>query len=290
LPPFSDVFPESDVIVATYWPTAYEVARIKAKRKFYLVQHYEPVFYAEGSENFEIAKNSYRLSLEPIVVSKWLQDRLKKEFGLDSDYVPNAIDSGLFNAKTESPRKNIISLLFVVADYAHFKGVPDALEAFRRLKRRKSGLKGLFLNRDHKIKITFVTTQPKLPKGAGSLIDRFISNPSQPELASIYKDHDIFVHSSLCEGFALPPLEAMACGCAVAATDSGGIRDFASHGENCLLAPPRQPEKLAETVNKLIIDHNLRQKLSDRAVATAAKFQWEKSIDLLEQLFKGDKQ
>lgn len=70
----------------------------------------------------------------------------------------------------------------------------------------------------------------------------------------------------------MPPLEAMASGCAVVTTDCGGVSDFARHNENCLIVPPGDSAALAAAIDRLLDDGALREKLSAEAVRTAASW------------------
>jgi D-inositol-3-phosphate glycosyltransferase len=56
-------------------------------------------------------------------------------------------------------------------------------------------------------------------------------------------------------------LEAMAFGCPVVGAASGGITDLVEDGVNGLLVPPRDPDRLAETLNRLLRDEALRAEL-----------------------------
>ena len=58
------------------------------------------------------------------------------------------------------------------------------------------------------------------------------------EIADILRQSDIYVFTSLWEGFGLPPLEAMACGCAVVSSDAKGINEYAKDEKNALIYPP----------------------------------------------------
>jgi len=283
LPPFSSDFPASDVIVTTYWPTIYEAEKLNIPKKFMLIQGYDPVFYTPGSELFEMCKNAFSLKLKPLVVSRWLQERVKKEFNRDSIHVPNGIDLSVFKMDNKNQQKKELNILYVVGDYGHWKGIKDALQVFKIVKKGQGWLKTIGKN---KVRIIFVSTQNSLPAGAEGLVDEFYSNPTQAELVKLYNRGDVFLHSSICEGFGLPPLEAMACGNAVVTTDSGGVREFCRHEHNCLLVAPKDPVGLAKAVSRLIENGDLRGRLAKNGIETAKEFNWERSISLLEQAFK----
>ncbi len=112
---------------------------------------------------------------------------------------------------------------------------------------------------------------------------KFYLRPDQPELAYLYGSCDVFVSTSWREGFGLPPLEAMACGAPVVLTDSGGVREFARDGENCLLLPPRKPEALAEAIECILGNRDLAEKLRRNGPLTAARFSWAEATDRFER-------
>ena len=110
-----------------------------------------------------------------------------------------------------------------------------------------------------------------------------MTNVSEGKLVQIYNSVSIFLSSSLAEGFALPPAEALACGCAVVATDSGGIREYAEHGKTALLSPPGHPEALAQNLLRVLEDDGLRMQLAKQGHEKIKEFTWERSTDLLEK-------
>ena len=91
-------------------------------------------------------------------------------------------------------------------------------------------------------------------------------------MAAFYGRCDVFVFSSRGEGFGLPALEAMACGCALVTTDSGGVRQFARGSENCLMTPPNDPASLARAILALVTDPACRARLAEAGLQTARNY------------------
>lgn len=107
------------------------------------------------------------------------------------------------------------------------------------------------------------------------------------ELAGLLQQADIFLSTSLWEGFGLPALEAMACGCAVVTSRNGGCDEYAVHGRNCLTYPPGDPAALAGHVQNLLGDSALRSRLAAEGVRTARRFSWEASAGRLLEILEG---
>jgi glycosyltransferase involved in cell wall biosynthesis len=78
---------------------------------------------------------------------------------------------------------------------------------------------------------------------------------------------DCYVFPSRYEGFPVSPLEAMACGLPVVASDASGMSDILPNGEESggILVPREDAKKLAEAVGRVLDDHDLRRKLGSRA-------------------------
>lgn len=87
------------------------------------------------------------------------------------------------------------------------------------------------------------------------------------ELTRIMTNTDIFLLSSILEGQPLVIVEAMAYGCPIVSTNVGGIPELIRDGVNGLLCPPENPQCLAEKLNLLIEDAELRKKLGHAARA-----------------------
>jgi glycosyltransferase involved in cell wall biosynthesis len=92
-------------------------------------------------------------------------------------------------------------------------------------------------------------------------------------LPDLYRAARALVFTSRYEGFGLPPLEAMASGVPVVATDTSAIPEVT--GDAALLAPVGDSERLSEQVLRLMTDSELRQVLVTRGLERARLFPWE---------------
>jgi glycosyltransferase involved in cell wall biosynthesis len=92
------------------------------------------------------------------------------------------------------------------------------------------------------------------------------------DLSAWYRAASAFVYPSLFEGFGLPPLEAMACGCPVLASDITSIGEVC--GDAALLANPESTEDLKRQLIRLAHDGALRERLSAAGLEQVRHFDW----------------
>jgi glycosyltransferase involved in cell wall biosynthesis len=108
-------------------------------------------------------------------------------------------------------------------------------------------------------------------------------SPALERAREIYSRSLVWIVASRSEGFALPVLEAMACGCAVVATDCGGPRDIIEDGRNGFLVPVGDASAIVSRVQLLLADAALRNQMRRRAQETVRRFTWEKCVNELER-------
>ena len=101
---------------------------------------------------------------------------------------------------------------------------------------------------------------------------RYRSGLSDAELVRHYQAADAFVFPSVYEGFGLPVLEALACGCPVVAGDAASVPEVT--GDAALLVDPRDPDAFARAIGRVLEDAGLSASLRAAGPARAASFSW----------------
>jgi glycosyltransferase involved in cell wall biosynthesis len=262
--------PDSDVLFATAWQTARPVMECSDTKgeKCYFIQGYETWMGPE-----ELVHETWRAPIRKVVVSRWLFE-LGKSLGVsDLTYIPNAIDRNLY--RLIRPISQRTRQVVMVCSPVKLKGSRDGIKALETAKEEFPDLKVMFFGNSRR------------PSWVPKWIP-YAKNPPQDRIVKeYYNASSIVLSPSLNEGFALPPGEGAACGCAIVATDSGGIRDFAENGVTALLSPPGDPQALAKNLCLLLGNDDLRIRLARAANERIKQFTWRRSSDLLEEFIKG---
>lgn len=112
---------------------------------------------------------------------------------------------------------------------------------------------------------------------------RFFGFVSDETLAALYRLADVFVFPSLYEGFGLPPLEAMASGTPVIASNVSSLPEVL--GTAALMIDPYEPAEIADAMRVVLVDPALRADLRARGLARAREFSWERSIARVREIY-----
>ena len=271
IPEVSDKYiRDGDVVVATAWFSAYSVKLLdKCKgTKFYLIQGYEVV--GAGS-NVEIVESTYHLGLRMIVISLWLKQIVEGLGVLVTAYIPNGINFDVFKVTTPIRARNPYTVAMAYHPYS-IKGSKDGINALNLVKKMYSNLLVTLFSVDDK------------PQDLPDWMD-FKHNVPQSDLHQIYNANAIFISSSWQEGFGLPGAEALACGCALATTDSGGVRNYAIHGKTALISSPQDPLALAKNIIAFIQNNDERMKMAERGHRYIQNLSWDKAVQEIEKVF-----
>lgn len=254
--------PDADVVIATFWDTAFMVAALPPSkgRQFYFVQHHE----THLPRTRHLTSGSYRLPLRKIVIAGWLAEVMRDSYGdADVALVPNSVDTGLFHAPPRGRQtRPTVGLMYSARP---FKGLATTLEAIRIARLRHPGLQVVAFGREA------VTRALPLPEGTA-----FFASPPQAKLRDIYAMCDVFAAGSRSEGFGLPILEAMACRTPVVATRTGCAPDVIEDGVNGFVVDVGDAAAMgARLADVLDLDQARWQAMSEAALARAASYSWE---------------
>ena len=107
------------------------------------------------------------------------------------------------------------------------------------------------------------------------------------DMPFVYNLADLFVYPSLYEGFGLPPLEAMACGCPVITSNTSSIPEVV--GEAGVMVDPYNIEDLAKAMYKVLTNAKLKEDMVEKGLHRAKHFNWDKcakeTLDVLEDVY-----
>jgi GT2 family glycosyltransferase/glycosyltransferase involved in cell wall biosynthesis len=263
-----DALADQDAIkVATWWNTAAPVWRASVLHGIpvYFVQDIETSYYPDDELTRHAVIDSYRPEFHYMTISSWNRERLQ-ELGLDAELIPPGIDLDTFRPLPGVDRRS--DMVLALGRSNPLKNLPLTVDAWRSLGSPRPEL-------------CLFGIEPELADEDGM---SYVEAPSDEQVGELFNQASVFVQTSTHEGFALPPLEAMATGGAVVCTDAHGNRDFCIDGENCLMPEP-EPAAVAAAIQRLLDDPDLREKLGRAGIRTAADYAWERRVDALEGFF-----
>jgi glycosyltransferase involved in cell wall biosynthesis len=113
----------------------------------------------------------------------------------------------------------------------------------------------------------------------------FVDYIDDAELPLLYNMAEVFAYPSLYEGFGLPVAEAMKCGTPTLVSEDGALREVA--GEATVRVEARSVESIAEGLRRLLMDEELRARLSEEGPKQAAGFTWEAAARTVLGVYEG---
>jgi GT2 family glycosyltransferase len=246
--------PASDISISTLWVTAYVAAHFaNTRRKFYLVQDFEPMFYAAGTM-YGLAEESYRLGLYGLCNTQNLLDLYRRYGGQGTSFVP-AVDRNVFHAVGRRERASDDPVtVFVYARPGHWRNCWElASLALEELKDRLGD----------RVRIVTAGSWAR-PEDVGTGIQH-LGLLDYRETGNLYRTCDVGVALTVSEHPSYLPLELMASGVAVVAFDNPAGHWLLRDNENCLLTR-RTSDDLCRQLERVVLDHELRRALAGRGL------------------------
>ena len=245
-----------------HYPLTVPVPRVSRPTVLTLldVQHLDlPELFPRGERLFRrlAYDRAARRADQIIVISQWARERTIERLELDPERV-HAIHLGV-DLSRFSPNPGVARepfLLYPARPWPH-KNHARLFEAFEAVRGAHPELR---------LVLTGEGNDPaRLPTGVEAL-----GSVPRDELVSLYQRAAALVFPSLYEGFGLPPLEAMACGCPVAASAAGSLPEVC--GDAAVLFDPHDAAAIAAGVEEALARAS---ELSAIGPARAASFTWD---------------
>lgn len=205
--------------------------------------------------------------------SLYVHDLVQTRFGKNSYIFPIYIDTSFYYPEFKE-EKGDLTILLVGNPVLKFKGFIKALTVLINVWNR-----GLRFN-----VVWACQVKPEVSPVPFEI--NYQVNVSQLELAKVYREADILLSCSDYEGAAMPPLEAMASGVCVVATNCGGIMQYAQHEKNALISKTHQVSELADELTRLLTNPLLRERLVQNGLKTAQSLSFERGITQLENILQ----
>lgn len=272
------------------------ISRMLDRERFDVIHHHEPfvpflsfqildsakcpnvaTFHAFGGFSISywlgrIVLDRYMDKLDArIAVSSAARHFVSSYFPGEYRIIPNGVDVDFYaNAKPFPEFRDGKVNIFFVGRVEPRKGAMYLLRAYAKVKERHPDIRLIIAGRGPEIgDLRRFVHQRRLADVF------FAGRISDADKASFYKTADIFVAPSTGqESFGIVLLEAMAAGCAVIASDIHGYKRVIQRNGTGLLVEPKDPDALAEALERLIVDPAQRASLGQAGAQRATDYDW----------------
>lgn len=276
-------------IARDYFPTSL-ACRIAKTAKFILTRH-----------SSSPVKTFYRFALtnlaKAIALTESMKADLERVFPKEKVvYIPDGID--LTDVSNESKRKmresfrfesNIPFDSFLISTIGELKeenGQRDFILAAKIIAERFPDTYFAVIGEDNSASKSFRRELRRMVKVFG-MEDRFLWLNWVEDLTAFLNAADVLVSPSNTKKFSWTILEAMANKIAIVATETETISEILEDNETGLLVPIKQPVQLAEAVNRILSDEDLKIRLVAKARnSVEERFGLEKMIDEVEKIYQ----
>ena len=222
-----------------------------------------------------------------VTVSEFSKTRIMERLGIDASRI-SVVLNGVDHFEKIAPDMAILSRLnlqndgyvLAVGNLSVGKNLPRVIAAMERLSERHD-LKFVVVGGcdlrvfNSQAKVGYDLSKNIIPAG-------FVSDG---ELRALYENAACFLFPSLYEGFGLPPLEAMSCGCPVIVSREASLPEVC--GNAAMYCDAHSVEDIVDTVTQMMKDAAVRETWRERGRAHARGFRWERSahqlLDVLER-------
>ena len=248
------------------------------------VEHPEYFQFARRRQLCWTVRRTVRMAAKIITGSEFSRAAIARVYGLNGDeiaVVPNAASPIFRPIASEAAFARVLArfemaapFLLTVGDLQPRKNQIGLIRAFAEAVRSTPGIAHHLVIAG---KDTWFAPRVRAAARESGVADRihFTGFVSDEELLDLYNACDVFVFPSFYEGFGLPVLEAMACGRAVACSDTSAIPEVADSA--AILFDPNSNGEITKAILDLMLDRELRRRMGKLGLSRAQQFNWRKA-------------
>jgi GT2 family glycosyltransferase len=258
--------------VATWWETAECVwlASVRNGIPLYHVQDIEPRYYRNDPVLAAKVLSRYRPEFNYTTNSEWIKSALESRYRVNAVHIGFGYQSERFH-RLDGVERRARSILVAV------RGGP-----LKNFGYSKSILARL---QEHGVKIIGFGNEGTGMLGGLENVE-FHPNPNDDALCRLYNQAQFFIQTSIHEGFSLPPIEAMACGCVPIITETHGNLEYLQDRGNCVIIPLGDVDAAVATVLSVIDQDELLNNIARGGLDTARRYEWDRAHRRLGQVLK----
>lgn len=192
-------------------------------------------------------------------------NKVKKKYGIPAD------KKYVFSLCTLEPRKNLLRMIATFIEFLKKNNISDMVFVLG------GGHKNDFLLKLNELIKKFSDCKDKIIK---------IGYVDDEDLPALYSGAEWFTYTSMYEGFGLPPLEAMSCGCPVIVSNNSSLPEVV--GDTGILIDWDSDQQHIEAYEKYYFNPQLRKANRKKGLARAEEFSWEKCVNTMVEVMKRD--
>ncbi len=283
-----EVAAKFDAVVATLYNSVYWIAsaaKINPDLIFgYYIQDFEPFFFKKNTKEYHQAWESFTHipGIRRFSKTRWTARQVFDNMDIACHEVGVSLDVDLFlprSRKDGNWPQRPVRISAMIRPSTPRRSPKMTMRILKNIHRKYGG----------GIEIFLFGADGSEPGFSGLPLDfdwKLAGVLNTRQVASLINETDIFVDFSTYQAMGLTALEAMACGNAVVVPEKGGARSFAFHEENALVVDTSDERACFASLERLIADHALREKLQTNAINSVPRFYPEQpAFGILDVLF-----
>ena len=258
-----------------FWSPHYNIPLLPIRAKKRLVTIHD-VFHLSFAHELKLHKRLYaktviekavKASAAVITDSQFSKGEIQRYTRIAEEKIAVillAADSDLFSPQ---PVKKEKFILFVGSPKPH-KNLKGLVAAFKML---KTEVNLVIIGKKEGVKVL-----ENLDQLQGERI-QFLHDIPDHQLSHYYRTAELMVFPSFYEGFGLPPLEAMSCGCPVITSHAGALPEVC--GDAVMYVDPHSPMQIAGAIEELMGNEEKKRELSLKGLEQSKRFSWKQAAD-----------